>query len=215
MPVGLDRIDQRSLPLNQRYSFRYDGTGVLIFVVDTGLFANHSEFKGDRVKPLCGFDSFLSKSRNATAKKKLCSDDVAHGTFVAGVVAGTVSGVAKNATLVSVKVVNEDGGSLESIMRGLDYIVSRKFFNPKAPMVVNMSIGGRFSRATNRAVNRVVAAGIVVVAAAGNRGVDACLSSPASSTQVITVAASTPSRFFNRDRRALYSNYGPCVDLFA
>jgi subtilisin family serine protease len=134
---------------------------------------------------------------------------------VAGTIGGSISGVAKNVTLVSVRVLGSDGsGSLASILSGIDYIMGQRK-TATAPMVVNMSLGGMRSRQLNAAVTRLVEAGVVLVAAAGNRGISACVGSPGSSKAAITVGASTVSSWFGRDRRARFSNHGRCVDIFA
>ena len=191
---GLDRLDQQNLPLNSRYSYQGTGSGVTVYVVDTGINSALSEF-GGRVR--LGWPSTGAQ------------DCQGHGTHVAGTVGSSTYGVAKSAALVSVRVLDCNGeGSYATIIAGLDWIVSDHVAGEKA--VANMSLGGGFSSALNSAVDRVISDGIVVAAAAGNEGVSACSKSPASTQAAITVAASDSS-----DRRAYFSNYGSCVDVFA
>lgn len=215
VPSGLDRIDQESYPLDGQYTYRLDGTGVTVFVLDSGLRTSHVEFSNGL--PKCGFDAIAPTGVNGTnVTKERCSDGVGHGTHVAGTVGGSISGVAKNATLVAVRILGGDGsGSLSSILAGVDYVISQKKANVNTPMVVNMSIGGFRSGQMNSAVDKMVEAGIVVVVAAGNSGRNACLASPASAKAAITVGASTYSSMLNSERRAAFSNHGRCVDIFA
>jgi subtilisin family serine protease len=147
----------------------------------------------------------------------LCNDTFNHGTPVAAIVGGMLSGVAKRATLVSVKVIGSGGGTASTVLAGLEYVRLQKIAFPGKPMIVNMSLGSIYSRSVNQAVDRLVDSGVTVVAAAGNRGINACLVSPASSKRAITVGASTTTFrvFKNRDRRAFYSNWGRCVDIIA
>jgi aqualysin 1 len=203
-PLGLDRIDQKSLPLDQTYEYRSDGNGVKVFVIDTGVRKTHIDFQGR--EPICGFDAFGSANG-----AQGCVDDNGHGTHVAGIVGGKRSGVAKNVSLISVKALGADGsGSWASIIAGIDHVIGEKIANPDTPMVINMSIGGMVVLSLNQAVESAVDAGVVVVVAAGNENNDACLSSPASVRKAITVGAST-----EQDQRAFFSNYGACLDLFA
>ena len=191
---GLDRLDQNNLPLNSRYSYQGSGSGVTAYVVDTGIDSTLSEF-GGRVR--LGWPSTGAQ------------DCDGHGTHVAGTVGSSSYGVAKNVSLVSVRVLDcSDSGSYATIIAGLDWIVSDHAAGVKA--VVNMSLGGSYSSALNSAVDRVVNDGIVMAVAAGNEGVSACSKSPASTAAAITVAASDSS-----DYRASFSNYGSCVDIFA
>jgi subtilisin family serine protease len=140
------------------------------------------------------------------------------GTNVAGIVGGTYSGVAKNVKLEAVKVLNSRGvGSVADTLAGIDYVVGRKRREPNTPMVLNMSLGGPAVAIENQMVNAAVDAGIVVVAAAGNEGSNACYSSPASAEKAITVGATSARGFFwtTLDALAGFSNVGTCVDIFA
>ena len=193
-PWGLDRIDQQNLPLNQRYSYQGGGSGVVVYVVDTGIFSTHPDF-GSRVR--LGWPSTGAQ------------DCQGHGTHVAGTVGGSTYGVAKNVSLVSVRVLDCSGSGLNStIIAGLDWIVSDHAAGVKA--VANMSLGGSYTATVNSAVDRVINDGVVMAVAAGNESVSACTKSPASTPAAITVAAST-----STDARASFSNYGSCVDMFA
>lgn len=192
---GLDRLDQRNLPLDARYSYQGSGSGVTAYVVDTGIDSTLSEFGG--------------RVRLAWPSSTGARDCDGHGTHVAGTVGSSSYGVAKNVSLVSVRVLDCNGsGSYATMIAGLDWMVTDHAAGVKA--VANMSLGGPFSSSLNAAVDRVINDGIVMVAAAGNESVSACSKSPASTVGAITVAASD-----SFDRRASFSNYGSCVDVFA
>ncbi len=195
---GLDRIDQRNLPMNNIYSYANSGTGVTAYVVDTGILATHSEFAG-RVS--AGFSS-ISDGRGTT-------DCHGHGTHVAGTLGGSTFGVAKATTLVPVRVMSCSGsGSTSGVIAGIDWIIGDH--QAGVPAVANMSLGGASSNALNAAVARGVADGVVFVVAAGNDGVDACRYSPASAASAVTVGATGAT-----DVRARFSNFGSCLDIFA
>ncbi|MFF4446877.1 S8 family peptidase [Streptomyces sp. NPDC001502] len=198
-PWSLDRIDQRELPLDGSYTYPGRAEGVTVYVVDTGINTGHLEFGG---RARFGYNAvFLGSSRD-------CSG---HGTHVAATVGGETYGVAKGVSLVGVKVADCDGSaSLSAILKGLDWVVKDAARAPATPAVANMSMGGTRSHALDTAVVRAVSAGITFTAAAGNDGKNACGGSPASVPQAITVAATDA-----EDRRAPFSNHGPCVDLSA
>ena len=136
-----------------------------------------------------------------------------HGTHVASIVGGNQYGVAKNANLIAVKVVdanNGNGGSVGTAISGLNYVVQQKQANPDRPAVANVSLGSGASLAFNEAIERTVAAGVIVVNSAGNDNVDACTRSPSSAVTSITVGSIGSSNV-----RSSFSNYGSCVDIFA
>ena len=194
---GLDRIDQRDRPLNATYVYNTTAAGVHVYVIDTGVRPSHVEF-GGRVSA-SGFTSIVD-GRGTT-------DCNGHGTHVAGTVAGTLYGVAKSATLHSVRVLGCNGsGSTSGVIAGVDWVTA----NHVDPAVANMSLGGGASTALDDAVRNSIAAGVTYALAAGNSNVSACTQSPARVTQAITVGSST-----NVDARSSFSNFGTCVDLFA
>lgn len=197
---GLDRIDQRTLPLSNSFesSSVGQGAGVKAYIVDTGVFSSHADFVG---RVATGF-SAVNDVVNTT------EDCNGHGTHVAGTLAGTTYGVAKAATIVPVRVLDCQGsGSTATVVAGLDWVVGD---HASGPAVVNMSLGGKPSRAIDAAVVRVFEDGVTVVVAAGNAHTNACTASPSRVEQAITVGATNAT-----DTRAPYSNFGKCVDLFA
>ena len=194
---GLDRIDQRALPLSNDFIYSATGTGVRAYIVDTGVRATHTEFIG---RMATGF--------SAVKDKRGTDDCNGHGTHVAGTVAGTTYGVAKTATIVPVRVLNCRGsGTTSGVIAGLDWVAQD---HTTGPAVVNMSLGGGASATLDAAVLGVVNDGVSVVVAAGNSNADACASSPARVPQAVTVGATV-----STDERASYSNFGVCLDLFA
>ena len=195
---GLDRSDQRALPLSASFSYGVTGKGVTAYVVDTGLLGGHSEFTG-RTAP--GFD-VVGDGRGT-------EDCNGHGTHVAGTTGGTAYGMAKAVTVVPVRVLGCDGsGSTSGIVTALDWIVSHHAAG--VPAVANLSLGGGASSTLDAAVDRVVTDGVTVVVAAGNSGADACNSSPARAPRALTVGATGTT-----DAKPSWSNYGTCLDLFA
>jgi Subtilase family/Proprotein convertase P-domain/Peptidase inhibitor I9 len=197
-PWGLNRIDQRDLPLNS--SFRYDVTAsnVRAYIIDSGIRTTHADFGGRAVWGI-----------NTTGDGK-DTDCNGHGTHVAGTVAGAKHGVAKNVTLVAVKVLNCAGsGSFAGVAAGIDWVTAQH--QPGNPAVANISLGSAGSdSAIETAVRNSIADGVVYAVASGNSGSNACNFTPARVAEAITVNATTTA-----DARAPYSNFGTCTDLFA
>lgn len=197
-PWGLDRVDQRPLPLSGSFSWTSSEAGVTAYVVDTGVLASHSEFTGR-----------ITSGWTAVADGRGSSDCNGHGTHVAGTVAGTAYGVAKNATIVPVRVLDCNGSGYNSdVVAGLDWVAANHAGG--SPAVVNLSLGGAASSAVDTAIQAVVNDGVAAVVAAGNSAVDACGTSPARVPAAVTVAASD-----SADKQASFSNFGSCVDLYA
>ncbi|NJD10829.1 MAG: PKD domain-containing protein [Gemmatimonadetes bacterium] len=193
---GLDRIDQRDLPLNSTYTYDYTGSGVTAYIIDTGILLTHNEFGGRAVDGYDAVDGTLP-----------AADCNGHGTHVAGTVGGTTYGVAKGVSLVAVRVLNCSGsGTTAGVIAGINWVTA----NAKKPAVANMSLGGGISSSLDVAVQNSIAAGVSYAVAAGNSNADACNYSPARVAQAMTIGAST-----STDARASYSNYGSCVDWFA
>ena len=200
---GLDRIDQRPLPLNGAYSYTFTGAGVRVYIIDTGIRFDHNEFGGAGGRASSGWD-FIDNDPDA-------SDCNGHGTHVAGTVGGTTYGVAKAAGLVGVRVLNCSGsGTTSGVIAGVDFVTNQKNGNSSVPMVANMSLGGGASSALDQAVRNSVAAGVSYAVAAGNEGTDACTRSPARTAEAMTIGATG-----QNDSRASFSNWGNCVDWFA
>ncbi|MFI9647172.1 S8 family peptidase [Streptomyces sp. NPDC052040] len=194
---GLDRIDQRNLPLDGRYTYPDSaGQGVTAYIVDTGVRITHSDFGG---RASYGYD--------AVDDDNVAQDGNGHGTHVAGTVAGGAYGVAKKAKIVAVRVLDNSGyGTTDQVVAGVDWVAQHH----SGPSVVNMSLGGPADSALDAAVRNTIAGGVTFAVAAGNSNDDASGYSPARVGEAITVGATAPG-----DARASYSNYGPSVDLFA
>ncbi len=192
---GLDRIDQRSLPLSGTYTAP-SAAGVTAYVLDSGIRIGHREFAG---RAAHGWD-FVDNDANA-------DDCNGHGTHVAGTIGGRTYGVAADVKLVGVRVLDCKGkGAYSAIIKGVDWVTARA----TRPAVANMSLGGTTSRTLNDAVHRSIAKGVTYVVAAGNDSRDACRQSPASAAAAITVGATD-----NTDTRGSFSNFGSCLDIFA
>ena len=210
---ALDRIDQRSLPLDQTYRHYGTGSGVTVYVFDGGILDTHPELAG-RVRR--GFNAFPNEEH-------LCN---AHGTAVAGAVAGTTLGVAPQAEIVDVKMVEcrRLRGTIEAIVDGARWTIADHARHPDRRAVANWSfIADTASNipALDSAVGSLLAAGIPVVVSAGNIEMNACRIAPANSPGAIVVGASrirrvgldSTSRVV--DARTPGTAYGPCLDVFA
>lgn len=226
---GLDRIDQRNLPMDGNYIYKDQaGAGVNVYVIDTGLKAGHSEFTGrvgtgqnfapnndgligsfipGGIVPInTGALDFGTGLFSSPTDPNDTTDCNGHGTHVAGTAVGTTYGVAKKATIHSVRVLGCNGsGSNAGVIAGVDWVAA----NAVKPAVGNMSLGGGDSAALDTAVKNVIASGVAMAVAAGNDSANACSGSPNKLPEAITVGATE-----SNDAMASYSNFGACVDLF-
>src|SRR5687768_9678197 len=199
---GLDRIDQRALPLSGTYTYNATGSGVTAYIIDTGIRFSHSDFGGRAVS---GFDAVDGGTAD---------DCHGHGTHVAGTVGGSTWGVAKGVTLVGVRVLSCSGsGTTSGVIAGIDWVTGDHAAGQ--PAVANMSLGGGASSALDTAVKNSIADGVTYAVAAGNgnqggRAQDACKYSPARVQDALTIGATNQT-----DTKTSWSNYGPCVDWFA
>ncbi len=195
---GLDRIDQRNLPLSNSYTYDATGSGVTAYIIDTGIRASHSEL-GGRV----GSGYTAISDGNGT------NDCHGHGTHVAGTVGGSTYGVAKQVTLRPVRVLDCAGsGSTSGVIAGVDWVTSNHAAG--TPAVANMSLGGGVSSALDTAVTNSINDGVTYAVAAGNENTNACNGSPSRVGAALTVGSTT-----STDARSSFSNYGTCLDLFA
>jgi subtilisin family serine protease len=198
---GIDRVDQRTLPLSGSFTYAATGSGVTAYIIDTGINYGHNEFGG---RASFGYDSFGGSGADCNG----------HGTHVAGTVGGTTYGVAKNVTLKAVRVLDCNGsGSWSGVIAGMDWVAANHAAG--TPAVANMSLGGGASSSVDAAVNRMIADGVATAVAAGNGnwvGIaqDACRYSPARVSGAMTIGATS-----SNDSKASWSNYGACVDWFA
>lgn len=204
---GLVRTSQTDLNINGNYFYEntLTGVGIKAYIIDTGIYTQHSDFGG---RAIWGTNTVDNSD----------SDGNGHGTHVAGTVGGSKWGLAKGVTLVAVKVLNAGGsGTTAGVIAGVNWVVNdvnndKRKYGKKAPAkgVGNMSLGGGRSTTMNNAVNAAVEAEVVMAVAAGNDYNNACNYSPASAELAIGTGASD-----NSDSMAYFSNYGTCVDIFA
>src|SRR5215216_1476054 len=195
---GLDRIDQRDLPLNGTYNYDATGSGVKAYIIDTGIRATHTQIAGRVISGFTAISDGLGTS-----------DGNGHGTHVSGTVGGSTYGVAKNVTLVAVRVLDSSGnGTNSGVIAGVDFVTSDH--QAGQPAVANMSLGGGASSALDTAVTNSINDGVTYAIAAGNETQDACNTSPARVASAITVGSTTTS-----DARSSFSNFGTCLDIFA
>jgi subtilisin family serine protease len=200
---GLDRIDEYARPLSGSYTYTNTGSGVSVYVIDTGIMLSHAQF-GSRAH--AAFDAYHTGSDPDFGR-----DDHGHGTHVAGIIGATKWGAAKGATLYSVRVLERqpDGsasGAISDVVAGIEWVID----NHASPAVANLSLSSDTSAVLDDAVENLVAAGVFVSVAAGNGNTTACSRSPARVADAFTVAASD-----SLDARASFSNYGSCVDAYA
>lgn len=193
---GLDRADQRDLPLDQAYNYTTQADNVTAYVIDTGVRATHQTF-GGRVS---GGKDFVDNDDDP-------SDENGHGTHVAGTIGGSEYGLAKGVNIAGVRVLDAQGsGTTDQVVSGIDWVAQ----NANGPSVANMSLGGGVDQALDDAVSGAIQSGVTFGVAAGNESADAGNSSPARVEEAITVAASD-----DQDAQAEFSNYGSVVDLYA
>ena len=195
---GLDRIDQRDLPLDGNYNFNATGSAVKAYIIDTGIRATHTQFAGRVISGFTAINDGLGTN-----------DGNGHGTHVSGTVGGSTYGVAKNVTLVAVRVLDSSGsGTNSGVIAGVDFVTSDH--QAGQPAVANMSLGGGASTALDTAVTNSINDGVTYAIAAGNENQNACNTSPARVASAITVGSTTMT-----DARSSFSNFGTCVDIFA
>lgn len=191
---GLDRIDQRNLPLSGTYTYNATASAVRAYVIDTGIYTSHTQF-GSRASNV--YDALGGNGQDCNG----------HGTHVAGTIGGSSYGVARAVLLRGVRVLNCSGsGSTSGIIAAVDWVRVNRI----NPAVANLSLGGGYSSSLNTAINNLANSGVFVAVAAGNENQNACNVSPASAASAYTTAAST-----STDAKASYSNYGSCVDGYA
>jgi len=204
---GLSRICKREIDLDSRYFHPSSGSAsVVVYIVDTGIYIGHSDFENRAVWGMKTDPNWGNADGNG------------HGTHVASIVAGRRFGVVKQATLVAVKVLSDQGsGAWSGVIMGVEWCVSDRSSRGNPPSVANLSLGGGKIQAVNDAVTIASRAGVLMFIASGNSNADTCNFSPASAIDVVAVGStdigtSGPNQV---DIRSSFSNYGPCTHIFA
>jgi subtilisin family serine protease len=194
LPYGLDRIDQRSLPLSKSYTYSARGTGVNAYVIDSGIYTGHTEF-GGRAK--IAYDALGGNGQDCNG----------HGTHVAGIIGSKTYGVAKNVNLWAVRTLDCSGSApYSTVIAAVNWVR----LNARKPAVANLSLGGPKSDAVNTAITNLSKSGVFVAVAAGNDGKNACNTTPAGAGWVQAVGATD-----SGDYHKSWSSYGGCVDIQA
>ncbi|NJC67895.1 S8 family peptidase [Planosporangium flavigriseum] len=192
---GLDRVDQRGLPLDGAFTAPSTAANVNAYIIDSGIRITHADFGGRATFAFNAVGDGIDTDCNG------------HGTHVAGTVGGSTFGLAKRVKLFAVKVVDCNGaGDIAGIVNGVNFVTR----NAIKPAVANVSLGGAASATVDRAVNASIASGVTYAIAAGNENQNACNTSPARVPAAITVGATSQA-----DGRASFSNFGACLDIFA
>ena len=223
-PWGIQRLSQPHLPLLGQYSPVFNGSGINVFIVDSGLDTTHDEFRNGNGRPPQGhgktrtvrnlFDLYAQDPLHPSDN----NDRVGHGTHVAATIGGMSVGVSPECNLYGVRVLDAQGSGYDKeILAGLIYIFEWFHAAGKPPTVINMSLGGPClsyekcaSNVLVEAVEKLSREGIKVVVAAGNEGCDSCLETPAFAQSAITTGASN-----QQDKAAFFSDKGKCLDVFA
>jgi subtilisin family serine protease len=191
---GLDRIDQRLLPLNNTYNYFANGTGVTAYVIDTGITPALAEFGG---RAAVAYDALGGNGLDCNG----------HGTHLAGIIGSATYGVSKRIALRGVRVLNCQGsGTYADVIEGIDWVRS----NSPGPSVALIALGGGLSAALNNAVTNLWNSGVFVAVSAGSSASNACNYSPAGATGAFAVAATD-----RADQGTSFNNFGPCVKLCA
>ena len=206
IPWNLDRLDQHDAKLDGRYEPEGDGNMASIYIIDTGVRYTHHEFEG-RAK-YAGFDAI----DKLTGSNRQGADCQGHGTHCGGTAAGKTYGVAKKATIYSLRALGCSGsGAVSGIVEGMDFIAKNMQNGVHSgPVVFSMSLGVKESITLNTAIQRATNRGILAVSAAGNQGGDSCNYSPASARVGIAVGAVD-----RGDNMVSFSNAGECTDIYA
>jgi subtilisin family serine protease len=191
---GIDRVDQRNLPLSASYTYTYTGAGVHAYIIDTGITPGHADYGGRATFDYNGIDS------NNT-------DCHGHGTHVAGTIGSNTYGIAKGVRLHGVKMMNCSGSATTtSALNAINWVTA----NHTKPAVANTSWNFTASASLETAIRNMIAAGVFLATSAGNTGGNSCDRLPRKVETASVVASST-----NTDARSSFSSTGACVDLYA